>query len=77
MSVVTPGGMQTIRETIEIVAKRDSPNVEHIVADGDSTDGTVDVLKSYPRLISVSENDEAHYLLKRRAACNKTLPLAA
>ena len=35
--------------------------VEHLVVDGGSTDGTVELLKSCPRLIWVSEKDDGHY----------------
>ena len=63
ISIVTPSfnGIHTIRATIESVAGQDYPNVEHIVVDGGSTDGTIELLKSYPRLIWVSEKDDGHY----------------
>ena len=63
ITVVTPSfnSIHTIKATLESVASQDYPNVEHIVVDGGSTDGTVDILKSYPRLIWVSEKDEGHY----------------
>ena len=63
ISVVTPSfnSISTIRATLESVATQDYPQVEHIVVDGGSTDGTLDVLKSFPKLIWVSEKDEGHY----------------
>ena len=63
ISVVTPSfnGIHTIRATLESVAGQDYPQVEHIVVDGGSTDGTVEILKSFPRLIRVSEKDDGHY----------------
>ncbi|HEY0552580.1 MAG TPA: glycosyltransferase family 2 protein [Verrucomicrobiae bacterium] len=63
ISVVTPSfnSIHTIRETIESVRQQNYPNVEHIVMDGGSKDGTVEVLKEYPHLRWVSEKDEGHY----------------
>lgn len=63
ISVVTPtfNGINTLRETIESVRAQDYQNWEHIVIDGGSTDGTVDLLRSYPHLKWVSEKDRGHY----------------
>lgn len=63
ISVVTPSfnSIHTIRATLESVAEQDYPHVEHIVVDGGSTDGTIAILKSSPRLIWVSEKDDGHY----------------
>ena len=63
ISIVTPtfNGATTLRETIESVLAQDYKNWEHIVMDGGSTDGTLDILRSYPHLQWVSEKDEGHY----------------
>lgn len=63
ISVVTPtfNGIATLRETIESVLAQDDKEWEHIVIDGGSTDGTVNLLRSYPHLQWVSEKDEGHY----------------
>lgn len=63
ISVVTPSfnSLSTIRDTIESVRTQDYPHWEHIVMDGGSTDGTLNVLKEYPHLIWASEKDEGHY----------------
>ena len=63
ISVITPSfnSIHTIRETIESVRSQDYPNWEHLVVDGGSKDGTVELLKEYPHLRWVSEKDEGHY----------------
>ena len=63
ISVVTPtfNGATTLRETIESVLAQDYQNWEHIVFDGGSVDGTLDLLRSYPHLKWVSEKDQGHY----------------
>lgn len=63
ISVVTPtfNSATTLRETIEAVLSQNYKNWEHIVIDGGSTDGTIDVLRSYPHLHWISEKDEGHY----------------
>jgi len=63
ISIVTPSfnGIATLRETIESVLAQDYKNWEHIVIDGGSTDGTLDLLRSYPHLQWVSEKDKGHY----------------
>ena len=60
VSIVTPSYNQGgfIKETIDSVLGQSYPNVEYIVIDGNSTDETVSVLKSYgPRLSWISEPD--------------------
>jgi glycosyltransferase involved in cell wall biosynthesis len=63
ITIVTPSfnSIHTIKATLDSVASQDYPHVEHIVVDGGSTDGTLDILKGFPRLIWVSEKDEGHY----------------
>ena len=63
ISVVTPSfnSVATIAGTLQSVLSQDYPNWEHIVMDGGSTDGTLDLLQRQPRLIWVSEKDEGHY----------------
>ena len=63
ISIITPSfnSIVTIRETIESVLTQDYKNWEHIVMDGGSNDGTVELLREYPHLIWLSEKDEGHY----------------
>lgn len=59
VSIVTSSYNQAefIARTIESIRTQDYPNVEHIVVDGMSTDGTVDVLARYPDLKVIREPD--------------------
>ncbi len=63
----------TIADAIESVLGQTYPDVEYIVVDGLSTDGTVDVVKSYSDRISrfISEKDNGLY-----DAINKGIALA-
>lgn len=46
-----------IRQNIESVLQQNYPNFEHIIVDGASTDGTIEILRSYPHLKWTSEKD--------------------
>jgi glycosyltransferase involved in cell wall biosynthesis len=75
ISVVTVvfNGRESIAETIDSVLAQDYPCVEYIVIDGDSTDGTKDIVERYrDRLdLFVSERDLGVY-----DAMNKAIKLA-
>jgi glycosyltransferase involved in cell wall biosynthesis len=59
LSVVTPSlnHGRFLKQTIESVAAQTFRSFEHIVVDGGSTDGTVEILKEFPHLRWVSEPD--------------------
>lgn len=59
ISIVTPSLNQAayIEENIKSVLNQNYPYFEHIIIDGGSTDGTIDILKKYDHLIWVSEKD--------------------
>ncbi len=63
----------TIKDTIESIRSQDYKNIEYIVVDGNSKDGTIEIIKSYDSFISkwISEPDKGIY-----DAMNKALQLA-
>ncbi len=73
ISVITPtlNQAQFIDETIQSVLKQNYENFEHIVLDGGSTDGTLEILKRYPHLRWISEKDKG-----QSDALNKGLRMA-
>jgi len=74
ISIITPSYNQAsfIEQTIESIQGQSYPNVEHIIIDGGSTDGTLEILKkSDSNIIWTSEKDEG-----QMDAINKGLRLA-
>ena len=64
---------RTIRETIESVLEQDYPDIEYIIVDGASTDGTIDIINEYKdkTFRILSEPDHGMY-----EAINKGIRLA-
>ena len=63
----------TIKDTIESIRSQNYKDIEYIVVDGNSTDGTINILKSYDSFISkwISEPDKGIY-----DAMNKAIKMA-
>ena len=63
LSIVTPVYNQAdlIAQAVESVQAQGFAGVEHIIVDGGSTDGTLEILARYPHLQVVSRPDEGMY----------------
>lgn len=65
VTVVTAvfNGEAYLRECLESVLAQDYPNIEHIILDGGSTDGTLDILREYNDRVALwkSEPDKGVY----------------
>lgn len=65
ISVITAvwNSEKTIKDAIDSVLSQTYKNIEYIIVDGESTDGTVDIVKSYGDRISkfISEKDNGIY----------------
>ncbi len=59
VSIVTPvfNGAKWIESCIQSVMCQNYPKIEHIIVDGGSTDGTLDICRKYSHLILHSKND--------------------
>lgn len=74
IATVVFNGIKEIENTIQSVLKQDYSNLEYIVIDGASSDGTVDIIKKYDTQISywLSETDKGIY-----DAMNKAINVAS
>lgn len=65
ITVVTPvyNQVKYLEETIKSIVNQGYPNLEYIVIDGGSSDGTVDIIKKYEKHLAywVSEPDKGMY----------------
>lgn len=79
VSIITPclNSAVTIRQTIESVLNQTYANIEYIIVDGRSNDGTLDIIREYiplfdGRLQYISEKDSGIY-----SAMNKGIKLSS
>ena len=75
ISVITAvyNNVSTIEDTILSVISQTHPNVEHIIIDGASTDGTMDVIRKHMARIAVIKSEPDHGIYD---AMNRGLALA-
>ena len=68
ISIITPSFNQArfIEANIQSVLLQQYPNIEHIIIDGGSTDGTIEILQKYSHLhwIPEKDNGQSHALNK-------------
>ena len=59
-SIITPSfnSGDTLERAIQSVLAQDYKNFEHIIVDGCSTDGALEILEKYPHLRWISEFDK-------------------
>lgn len=71
---VTYNAEETLERTLKSVQKQTWPEVEHIVVDGNSTDGTIDLIRRYewPGMKWVSEPDKGLYDAMNKGAAMAT-----
>lgn len=65
ISIITVvyNGSKTLEQTIQSVINQSHTNIEYIIIDGGSTDGTIDIIQKYEKEISfwISEPDKGLY----------------
>ena len=61
VSIITPvkNCKDTIKKTIESVKSQSYKNIEHIIIDGDSTDGTLEIIKQFENIKLITGPDKS------------------
>lgn len=76
VSIITVcfNSVATIRDTIESVLGQDYSDIEYVIIDGGSTDGTLDIIDEYKERISclISEPDKGIYDAMNKGICLAT-----
>ncbi len=60
-NLIKSGREKYVRQCIECVHNQTYQNIEHIIIDGASSDGTLEIFKDYPWLKVFSEPDKGIY----------------
>ena len=63
ISIISPSfnTRKFLKETVESIRAQSYDNWEHIIVDGASTDGTLELLKQYPHIKWISEKDSGYW----------------
>lgn len=74
VSIITTAfnSAHTIRDTLESVSGQDHDNIEHIIIDAGSSDGTLDIVKQFPhvsRILSEKDHGIFHGMNKGLKLC--------
>ncbi|MEI9988038.1 MAG: glycosyltransferase [Aliidongia sp.] len=83
ISIVTPSFNRAdyIEETLLSVRRQDYPDIEHIVMDGGSTDGTMDIVERYrdglAHIVSEPDRGQSHAINKGMGAGDRRHPALA
>jgi glycosyltransferase involved in cell wall biosynthesis len=81
ISIVTPSFNQApfLEATIKSILIQEYPNLEYIIIDGGSTDGSIDIIKKYEKHLAFwcSEPDNGQYDAINKGFCHSTREIMA